>query len=336
MEGLSTLSADFNSILDDSSSSDLTLICPDGEIQVHRLIMSGRSPVFNSLLNSDMLEKTSGIVKIEEFNIEVVRAMVLYIYTAKIEDTFDDIVTLMKIGTKYLIQTLVNDCSKKLIKRISVSNVLELGVVAEVYSVQDLLESCVKFVCENLEVLGSGWKEKLKGSPQFLMGIIDLVIKPKNELLEVTRFETVHQPGDFIWTCAGSKEDSVSVQLSHAATLTSLGLFGTKLTNSIPVKISVIDSKSVNIFSSNTSYKSTGTEEPTRIPVNVNMVAYNKYIISVVIGSGSGGTTTFSGEDGIGDVNCGDKLKVFFEDASQSTNNTQVEFGQIPFFEFKL
>jgi len=207
MEGLSTLSADFNSILDDSSSSDLTLICPDGEIQVHRLIMSGRSPVFNSLLNSDMLEKTSGIVKIEEFNIEVVRAMVLYIYTAKIEDTFDDIVTLMKIGNKYLIQRLVDDCSKKLIKLISVSNVLELGVVAEVYSVQDLLKSCVKFVCKNLEVLGSGWKEKLKSSPQFLMGIVELVIKPKNELLEVNR-----------WT-AGGKEDSISVRLSHAAPL---------------------------------------------------------------------------------------------------------------------
>ena len=130
MEGLLS---DFNSILEDSSSSDLTLVCQDGEVKVHRLIMSGRSPVFNSLLKSDMQEKTSGAVKIEDFKIDVVRAMVNYIYTARIEDTFDDIVNLMKIGHKYLINTLVEDCSKMLIKSITVSNVLELGAIAEVF-----------------------------------------------------------------------------------------------------------------------------------------------------------------------------------------------------------
>jgi len=328
MEGLSK---DFDSILNDSSSSDLTLICPDGEIQVHRLILSGRSPVFNSLLKSDMLEKTSGVVKIEEFNIDVVRAMVLYIYTAKIEDTFDDIVTLMKIGNKYLIQTLVDDCGKKLIKLISVSNVLELGVVAEVYLAQDLLGSCAEFVSENWEVLESGWKEKLKSSPQFLMGIVDH-FKSKQEL-PVNRFQIVHQP-THSWTCAGGKVDSISVQLSRAATLTSLGFFGTKCTNSIPVKIIVVDNKSSIIFNAETSYKSTGTEEPTRIPVNVNMVADTKYTISAVIASG--GASTFYGGQGKVEVNCGDKLKVLFENSFQSTNNTQVQSGQIPSFGFKI
>ena len=172
---MEALSADLYSILNDSSSSDLTLICPDGEVQVHRCIMAGRSPVFNSLLKSDMVEKVRGIVKIDDFNVDVVRSMVLYIYTAKIEDTFDDIVTLMKIGVKYLMQTLVDECSKKLIKLITVSTVLELGVVAEVHSVQELMESCAQFVSENMDVLENDWKEKLKSSPQFLMSIIEVM-----------------------------------------------------------------------------------------------------------------------------------------------------------------
>ena len=192
---MEALSADLYSILNDSSSSDLTLICPDGEVQVHRCIMAGISPVFNSLLKSDMVEKVRGIVKIEDFNVDVVRSMVLYIYTAKIEDTFDDIVTLMKIGGKYLIQTLVDECSKKLIKLITVSTVLELGAVAEVHSVQELMESCAQFVTENMDVLEKDWKEKLKSSPQFLMSIVEFMKSGKAVEVEVSRFGAVRQPG---------------------------------------------------------------------------------------------------------------------------------------------
>ena len=55
------LTADLLSLLQNSCRSDLTLVCPDGEVQVHRLIMSDRSTVFSSLLHSDMEESASGI-----------------------------------------------------------------------------------------------------------------------------------------------------------------------------------------------------------------------------------------------------------------------------------
>ena len=85
--------------------------------------------------------------------------MVLYMYTATIEDEFDDVVALMKIGTKYFIQALVDDCSKKLCGQISVMNVIDFGVVAEIYSVQGLHESCAQFVSDNIDVLEDDWKE---------------------------------------------------------------------------------------------------------------------------------------------------------------------------------
>ena len=135
------------------------------------------------------------------------------------------------------------------------------------------------------------WKEKLFSSPQFLVSIVEFMKSDKAvELPHVSRFGSVQlpvqAPGDGgMWNCCGGRQDAISLQLSHAATLISLGLFGTKNKNSIPVKISVCNSKSETIFESNTSYQSTGTEVPTRVPVGVKMVAGTKYTICVVIES---------------------------------------------------
>ena len=112
------------------------------------------------------------MVKIND-NIDVVKAMVKYIYTAKIEDGFEDIIALMKIGSKYFIQTLVDDCSKLLVKGISVENVLLLGETAELYSVVDLLAGCAQFVSEHLVLLECDWKEEVKSSPLFLARILE-------------------------------------------------------------------------------------------------------------------------------------------------------------------
>ena len=120
--------------------------------------------------------------------------------------------------------------------------------------------------------------------------------------------------------------DVISFKLSHAATLTSVGLFGTKNTDYIPVGISVGDNQS-DIFTSSTSYKSTGTKDPIRVPVNVKMVADTEYTINVVIGSRD--TKTYFGQESKSEVNCGGKLIVVFEGSSQLT-------GQIPTLGFHI
>merc|ERR1719369_908412 len=99
--------------------------------------------------------------------------MVKYVYTGKVDDVFEDLDSLMNIGSKYMIQGLANDCGKKLARTISASNVLQDGVMAELYGASDLVKSCAEFVFKNMEVLGENWKEELKNSPKFLMAIVE-------------------------------------------------------------------------------------------------------------------------------------------------------------------
>ena len=103
---MESLSADFGSLLQNSDKSDLTLVCCDGEeVKVHRIILAARSPAFSGMLESDMQETISGRIEVKDFSKSVVKAMVQFIYTAQIEEEFEDIVELLKIGNKYLIKS---------------------------------------------------------------------------------------------------------------------------------------------------------------------------------------------------------------------------------------
>jgi hypothetical protein len=75
---------------DESAGLTMVLVCSDGEVKVHRSILSARSHAFYAMLESDMKEKRSGRVEMKDFEKSVVEAMAKFIYTAKIDGKFED------------------------------------------------------------------------------------------------------------------------------------------------------------------------------------------------------------------------------------------------------
>jgi len=328
----------------DNESGDLTLVCCDGEVKVHRNIMAARSPIFNVMLEMDMVEKASGRVEVKDFGKSSVKAMTKYIYTAQIDATLeDDIVELMKIGHKYLIKSLVDECGKKLSKEISKDNVLKLGVLADTFSVDNLLKSCAKFVLGNMEVLGDDWEKRLEDSPMFLMSIVRCVKEEEDDgviqhnILRVSRFTGLKPLG---MNCSGERvtanHDAIRVQLNKTAILTSVGLFGTlKPKDEISVEVEILNAQLVRIFRVETAYEGTGSNKPVDVPVKVKMNADTEYTVQVLIKSP--GFATFSGRGGKAEVNYeSNGLIVVFKQSSKSRKDTSVESGQIPALCFKL
>ena len=90
MDAIEALSSDLSSLLRNTSKCDLKLICPgEGEVSVHSLIISARSLVFNNMLETNMSEKQTGTIIIKDFNIAVVKEMVHFIYTGKLNEGFE-------------------------------------------------------------------------------------------------------------------------------------------------------------------------------------------------------------------------------------------------------
>eukprot|EP00092_Neocalanus_flemingeri_P017599 GFUD01019041.1.p1 GENE.GFUD01019041.1~~GFUD01019041.1.p1 ORF type:complete len:328 (+),score=85.76 GFUD01019041.1:66-1049(+) len=327
MECSASLSLDFLALLEDSSLSDITIQNQGGQISVHSVILSARSPVFRAMLRSDMEEKKTGIIKIEDFEIDVVKAMVNYIYTAKIDEKFEDMRALLRIGDKYQIQSLVDKCCKLLISSISSSNVVDLGVLAETYSFQAMLKKCSEFIANDLDSLGEDWEEKVKKSPVLLLQILKCL---KPQVVEIVRLSV-----DERWWCFRSHKEAISFLVNRASKLSEIGLYGTEhegetITVDIEVKKGELD-----VFTKTTNYRSAGNNVPVKIPVDdVPIEPDTEYTVAVKIEAQD---FTFSGDSGVKEVESSDhKLRVRFLNSDISENGTKVSYGQIPTLVFKI
>eukprot|EP00092_Neocalanus_flemingeri_P017598 GFUD01019040.1.p1 GENE.GFUD01019040.1~~GFUD01019040.1.p1 ORF type:complete len:332 (+),score=70.01 GFUD01019040.1:110-1105(+) len=331
MECSAAFFEDFLSLLEDSTSSDLMIQNQGEQINVHRAILSARSPVFRAMLRNDMKEKKTGIIEIKDFEMDVIKAMVHYIYTARIDENFDDLKTLAKIGEKYEIQSLVDICCKLLISSISSSNVVDLGVFAETYSFQAVLEKCSEFIADDLDSLGEHWEEKVKSSPVLLIHILKCLKCPKEQVVEIVRFNGVNTPG---WICDGSEIEAITFQVNRCSKLSEIGLYGTE-TEEEDVTVDIeVKKGELNLFSKTTIYRSAGNDVPVKIPVNdVLIEADTEYTVAVKIKALG---NTFYGDDGIEQVQTSDqKFKVIFMDSDISVS-TDVSSGQIPTLLFKI
>jgi len=337
MEAWEALSSDFQTLLLDTTKSDLKLICPgQGEVCVHELIISARSPVFCSMLKSDMSEKQSGTIIIEDFDIGVVKEMVCFMYTSKLDEAFENVKELLVIGDKYEIKSLVEACGKKMAVTISKENVLEIGVFAETFSAKFLLEKCGEFAAEDLSILDNDWQTVVKASPLFLIKILEGLKESKaNTGLNVSRFGT---PVDSAskWNCGGTHKDAISFSTNCASKLMNIGLFGNSTTNIILVDIEV-KKGSVSLLSLKTSYKSNGSTVPIKVPVTVHIEPKTEYTVLATICAPGPDHVTFQGQGGEEEIKfSAEDFKVAFKSSRDSSNNTQVSSGQIPSLEFIL
>eukprot|EP00092_Neocalanus_flemingeri_P015530 GFUD01016811.1.p1 GENE.GFUD01016811.1~~GFUD01016811.1.p1 ORF type:complete len:340 (+),score=91.60 GFUD01016811.1:120-1139(+) len=339
MECSASLSVDLLTLLKDPDLSDLIIQTQDGQISVHSVILSARSPVFRNMLRKRKRkekkeEKETDIITIKDFEVNVIKAMVRYIYTDKIDEKFDDMRDLARIGNKYEIQSLVDICCKSLISTISSSNVVELGVFAETYSCKAVLEKCSDIIANDLNLLGEDWEDKVESSPALLLHILKCLKCQKERVVEVERFCKT-QVSPLQWSCNGSNKDAIKFIVNIASQLTGIGLFGTETEGeNITVDIEV-KKDGFDVFSKTTSFTSGGNDVPVKIPVNdVPILPDVEYTVAVLIKATG---ITFNGEDGIDEVESSDqKLKVCFMKSEDSENGTDVYRGQIPSLFFKM
>jgi len=117
---------------------------------VHRFILAARSVVFRGMMEVDMKEKMTGVVEIKDADPEVVTEFTNFMYSDQISDEFTDLSELLMNGHKYQVSSLVEECSKRLVKEVSFDNVVQLGTLAENYNVSVLSQECSEFISRNL------------------------------------------------------------------------------------------------------------------------------------------------------------------------------------------
>jgi hypothetical protein len=125
----------------------------DESIPVHKLILQLRSPVFKAMLSSAMKESTSNEIIICDFDYDVVKEFIRFLYLDTCDTRALEAKSLLAIAHKYEVKGLIQACELDLIKMLSISNVVELLIFADLYEANELKIKALTFIKTNSKVL---------------------------------------------------------------------------------------------------------------------------------------------------------------------------------------
>jgi len=161
--------------------TDFEIVCQDRSIPCHKVVLASRSPVFRAMLLNDMEESSSSKVQPKEFDSQTISLLLRFLYRGKLEQDLLDknAEAVFKAADYYEVTDLKRLCEKSLIKKITIANMLEFLVLADMYKARDLREATKNLIVANSKELlkKRHWKEKLKDASHLVFEILEAVIK---------------------------------------------------------------------------------------------------------------------------------------------------------------
>mmetsp|Transcript_31131 Transcript_31131/g.82850 ORF Transcript_31131/g.82850 Transcript_31131/m.82850 type:complete len:301 (-) Transcript_31131:137-1039(-) len=103
--------------------TDLVIVCADLEIRCHRAVVARGSPVFDRMLNSDMIEARTDKIEIKDAEPSSLSAMLEYFYTGVIVEECD-IVALLTLADRFQADALVETCAAEALRLVVCDNVV--------------------------------------------------------------------------------------------------------------------------------------------------------------------------------------------------------------------
>jgi speckle-type POZ protein len=116
-----------------------------GEIDCHKCVLA-RSPVFLAMFQNDMTEKMQNEVAVHNIRYQVMKEMVYYIYTDKINKLDPIAGELFVAADFYDLKELKELCLKSLEVNVTYDNFAQSLYIAETYAIKSLKESVLRFI----------------------------------------------------------------------------------------------------------------------------------------------------------------------------------------------
>ena len=139
---------------EDDDLGDIVLVVEGHKVHCHKLILSTASKVFKKMLTSDMKEKHSHEIVLNDIKMETMKSLLTFIYSDKIDD--HELTTeLLAAADFYDLIKLKVMCEESLITTIDVSNVAR-------YWHYGYLHSATRLECEATAFMAMNWKELIE------------------------------------------------------------------------------------------------------------------------------------------------------------------------------
>lgn len=137
-------------MLTDGMFTDVTVVVGERQIRAHKVVLATHSPVFEAMLRANMQESNQNVIKIDDFEYEVVQEMMTYIYSDSSPKIENLVGSLLKAADKYDMGRLKALCKQTLLDKVSVNTVVNYQALAAFFSLAQLQRRATKFIADNI------------------------------------------------------------------------------------------------------------------------------------------------------------------------------------------
>ncbi|KAJ4756171.1 BTB/POZ domain-containing protein [Rhynchospora pubera] len=165
-----------------SASSGLVLlqsaVNSDGafaSVPVDRVVLVSRSPVFKVMLDTDMEESRTGVIKIPDASPNVLQSFVSYLYTAELNLDEDIALDLITLANKYQVVHLKECCERYMACNVTLDNAIVSYAFARLHNAKLLQDAARSLIIENFLTLreGEDYKKLLKQDPHLIVELYE-------------------------------------------------------------------------------------------------------------------------------------------------------------------
>ncbi|CAB4062476.1 SPOP [Lepeophtheirus salmonis] len=165
------LSEDFNGLFESAQFADVTLACQGREFKCHKALLTARSQVFAAMFEHDMEESKHNRVEVKDVDPDVMADMLRFIYTGRANNLENMAADLLAAADKYALDRLKVSCEEALCNSLTVENVSEILILADLHSAEQLKAQAIDFintrhVTDVMET--AGWKQMVSTNPHLI------------------------------------------------------------------------------------------------------------------------------------------------------------------------
>jgi len=166
-----SLSDDFGGLFDSSQFADVVLTSGSREFHCHKAILTSRSRVFSAMFEHDMEESKRNRVDVTDVDSDVMADMLRFIYTGKAPNLETMAADLLAAADKYALDRLKVMCEEALCNSLTVENVSEILILADLHSADQLKATAIDFINTHhvTDVMETaGWKQMVSSNPHLI------------------------------------------------------------------------------------------------------------------------------------------------------------------------
>jgi len=171
------LARELENMFNDNRHTDFKIHCrgeKDKGIDVHKIILAARSPVFAAMFEPHTDEAKNGHVIFDDIELDVMREMLFYMYSGRSPSLQLIALDLLAAADRFQLIGLKEMADQVLRSGLTVENVCKNLVLADMHNAHDLKADSIRFIAlnSNSVIETDGWNKMVKEHPRLVTDIV--------------------------------------------------------------------------------------------------------------------------------------------------------------------